>query len=193
VIELILFLAVGALLLFFVFLQLRRTPQAEGSAQALRDARRALDSLQGTLLPADIVARILSMEDLEYVTSTAPENVRKMFLAERKKVALSWVGHIRLQVVSLRQFHLRSARLYARLKFGTEMALAFDFANLLLACRVLEIALYLRGPYGAGRMVRATTLAAAKICEISEKSLEFLRPESANAINNSARQDGVLP
>lgn len=183
-IQLILFLAVGALLFGSLILLARRAPQPEGGAKVLFEARRALSSLQGELLPRELVARIFAREDLEYVASTTPRSIRKMFLVEREKIALSWVGHLRRQIVSLRHFHLGSARFYARLNLRTEMMLALDFAILLFACRALELMLHLRGPYGAPRIVGATTAAAARVCEISEKSLGFLRPGSMSPFDN---------
>jgi hypothetical protein len=183
-IQLILFLVVGALLFLSLFLLTRHAPQVEGGAKVLFEARRALSSLQGELLPRELVTRIFAREDLEYVASSTPRSLRKMFLAEREKIALSWVRHVRRQVVSLRHFHLGSARFYARLNFRTEMMLALDFAILLFACRALELMLRLRGPYGAPRIVGATTAAAGRVCEISEKSLGFLRPENMSPFGN---------
>jgi hypothetical protein len=184
VIQLILFLGIGALFVLSLILLVRRAPQAEGGAEALREARRALSSLQEELLPPELVARIFAREDLDYIVTSASDRVRTMFLAERKRIALSWVRHLRRQILSLRQFHLGSARHYARLNFRTEVVLAVAFANLLLASGSLELILRLRGPYGAARIVGATTASAARICEISEKSLGFLRQGSVSPFGN---------
>jgi len=185
VIQLILFLVVGALLLSSLFFLSRgATTRAEGGAEVLCEARKALSSLQGDLLPPELVARIFARTDLDYVNSSTCDSVRKLFLAERERIALSWVGHVRRQVVSLRQFHLGSARHYARLNFKTEVALAVDFAILLFACRMLDLMLRIRGPYGAPRVVATTAAAAARVCEISEKSLGFLRPGNVSPFGN---------
>jgi hypothetical protein len=184
VIQLILFLVVGSLLLSSLFFLSRGTTQPEGGAKVLCEARKALSTLQGDLLPPELLARIFARADLDYVSSSTSADVRKLFLAEREKIALSWAGHVRRQIVSLRQFHLGSARLYARLNFRTEVSLALDFAILLFACRALDLMLRLRGPYGAPRIVGATTAAAARVCEISEKSLGFLRAGSVSPFGN---------
>jgi hypothetical protein len=194
VIQLILFLGVGALLLISLFLLARRGPQAEGGAEALLEARKALSSLQGELLPTELVSRIFALDDLDYVTSSTSEDVRALFLAERQRIARSWVKQLRRQIVRLRNFHLGSARLYARLNFRTELTLAMEFAILLFACGALDLALRIRGPYGAQRIVDTTTAAAARVCEISEKSLGFLRPGSASPFGNppTARNSAAL-
>jgi hypothetical protein len=106
-----------------------------------------------------------------------------MFLGERKVIALAWAAQIRKQVLNLMRFHLGSARFYARLSFRIELALALQFAGLLLACRVLQMVLYVGGPYAAPRIVGAMAATAAQVCSISGRSLAFL---------NSARL-GALP
>lgn len=191
-IQLILIIVAGALLLISIFSLARRAPQSEAGAKAMFDARRALSSLQVELLPPDLVARIFAIDDMEYVRSLHSEGVRQLFLTERERIALSWVRHLRRQVTSLRHFHLGSARLYARLNFRAEAALAVDFTILLFACRALELMLWMRGPYGATRIVGATTAAAARVCEVSEKSLGFLRPGNASPFGSPRAGNGAV-
>jgi hypothetical protein len=174
VIHLIPFLLVGALLVSTLFLVTRRKPRAEGSSEALVEARFALSTLQMNLLPSGLLERIFAKEDLEYVGAEAPKRVQKLFRSERKKIALAWVDQVRGQIQSLRRFHRGAARFYARLSFRTEIELAISFATLLLACRGLQVFMYVGGPYSAPRMVGATAAAAGRVCKISEESLAFL-------------------
>jgi len=182
VIQLILFLAVGALLLSSLFLFAGRLVQPKAGEKEIFDARRALSSLRTELLQPDIVARIFATEDLDYVNSSTSEEIRRMFLAERKRVALLWVRYLRRNILSLRRFHLGSVRHHAQLRFRTEVTLAVEFAILLFACRALEIILWIRGPYVAPKIVRAATAGAARVCEISERSLGFFGPGSATPL-----------
>ena len=175
--QLIFFILVGLLLIASVFLMMaRRGRKAEGGAQALVDARHALSALQLDLLPSELVGRILAMRDSEYIHAETSPRIQEMFRRERKRIALSWVRQVRGQILSLRRFHLGAARSYAQLSFRTEIGLALDFAALLFACRVLQVMLYLRGPYAVPRMVEATASAATRLCSVSEKSLAFLKP-----------------
>ena len=182
-IQLILLLLVATMLLSSLYLLAWR------SAQDLLEARQALNALQNGLLPYEILGRIFAKEDLDYITSATPWCIHELFLEERKRIALSWVGQVRRQLLSLRQFHLGSARFYAQLNFRTEIRLAVDFAALQSACRALQFLLYLRGPYAAPRMVEATAAAAAKVCGISEKSLAFLKPTHLIVIADSSSGD----
>jgi hypothetical protein len=173
-IQLILFLLIGALLFLSLIFLVWRSPRAEDSSAALVEARQALVALQTGLLPMELTGRIFAREDLEYVRSQAPEAVCTMFLSERKGVALAWAAQVRKQLLNLMRFHLGSARFYARLSFRTELALAVQFGGLLLACRALQLVLYVGGPYAAPRIVGATVATAVHVCRISEQSLAFL-------------------
>jgi hypothetical protein len=176
-IQLILFLSVGALLLVSLLLFARRGSGAEGAGEVLVEAQQALKTLQRGLLPAPIVLRIFATEDWAYLKRTAPASVQELFGRERRRIALAWVRHVRMQVLSLQRFHRSTARFYSQLNMRTEMELAFNFMTLMLTCRALQAILYLRGSYAAPRLVEATAAAAARICAISEKALAFMTPQ----------------
>jgi hypothetical protein len=191
-IELILSLLVAVVLLLTLYFFARRSkPSAEGSAQQLREARQTLDSLQVGLLPNDLVRRIFAKEDLEYVLSAAPADVRSLFLSDRKHIALAWVRRVRSAVLDLMRFHRGYARLYARLSLSTEMLLALNFVSLLTVCRLLQIAVHLRGPYAAPGMVRTVATAAGRVCSISESSLVFLKVNQIDPLKNDPSRHGA--
>ncbi|HTR46989.1 MAG TPA: hypothetical protein VMM16_06345 [Verrucomicrobiae bacterium] len=183
-IQLIFFLSIGALLFASLFLLARRSARPEGGSGALVEARQALSTLQAGLLPADMVKRIFTQEDWEYVRSVAPQKVRELFMEERKRVALLWVDQVRAQIRSLRRFHRGSARFYARLNPRLEMELAMSFAALMGACSLLRALVYVGGPYAAPRMVGAMANAAARACKVSEESLSFLNAAQLGMLNS---------
>jgi hypothetical protein len=177
VIQLLFFLLIGVALLSSLVLMARRgASRSEGDSRVLVEARKALDALQGELLPEELVHRIFAKEDLEYVSSAAPRHVRDLFITERKKIAIAWISQVRCQVSSLKRFHVGAARSYAKLGLRNELELACQFATLLFACRALRLAVSVAGPYVAPSMVGSTAAAAARICTISEQSLAFLNP-----------------
>ena len=171
-IQLISFLLIGAMLLVSLYFFARSGRRAEGGSGAMVEAKQALNALQAGLLPPELVGRLFAREDL--------------FLEERKQVVLSWVSRVRKQVLSLRHFHLGSARFYARLSPRTELALALDFAVLLFACRVLQVSVFLGGPYATPRIVGSTAATATRVCKVSEQSLAFLTPVYATRGGSAA-------
>jgi hypothetical protein len=193
VIELIAFLAVSACLLLALYFFARADGKAEGSAQTIVDARMALTALQDDLLPPRFVERIFARDDLIYLESHASPRVRELFLDQRKQLALFWVRQVHGQILNLRRFHLGFARFHPQLSFRTESALAARFAFVLVECRALEAALYLRGAYAAPALVAIASQTAAKLCNASEKSLGFLRPVHLKALTDGSagRQEAL--
>jgi len=183
VIQLIFFLSIGGLLFASLFFLARRKPRPEGSSGALIEARQALMALQAGLLPAQLVKRIFAPEDWEFVRAEAPTAVRELFIDERKRVALLWVSQVRTQIHNLRRFHRGAARSYARLNPRSEMELAFSFAGLILACRMLQLVIYVGGPYAAPRLIGSMVDAASRACKISEQSLAFLNAAQLGVLN----------
>jgi hypothetical protein len=173
-IQLILFLGIAALLLVSLFLLARRSPRPEGGAEALVEARQALTQLQTSLLPQQLVNRFFAEADFEYVASAAPGPVNALFRRERKRIVLAWVDEVHRQIQRLRRFHLGAARFYARMGLRSEISLAMDFATLLIACRALQVLVYVGGPRVAPPMFGATAAAGMKICQVYEEALAFL-------------------
>jgi hypothetical protein len=189
---LIIYLLVGGgLLVFLLALARRKSARVEGCGREFVEARHALQTLQWGLLPENVIERLFDRGDLQYVTSETPPEIRKLFLAERKRIALTWVERIRREIRNLMHFHLGYSRFQAKLKLRTELRLALDFVLLLLACRALQLVLYVRGPYSAPGMVEAAAGAAARVCSISEKSLAFLNPVAGTAFQNDSAPGGA--
>jgi hypothetical protein len=194
VISLLFFVLIGlGLIALLYFFARSHGTRAEGSAETFIEARQALQALQMGLLPPEFVERIFAKDDREYVAASAPMEIQNLFLQERKRIALMWVSKVRSHILDLRRFHLGRSRFHARLNLASEIGLAMDFAALLLACRSLQVLLYLRGPYAAPGIVGTTATIATRLCEISEKSLAFLKPSKLGAIaSGSAPTDGAV-
>jgi hypothetical protein len=190
VIQLAIFVGIGLGFLILLFLVMRRpTTAAEGSAGALVAAKRALQDLQTGLLPEDLIDRVFGKRDVEYVTSLASKNVLDLFMAERQRLALAWVSHVREQLLSLKEFHTRRSRMFANMSRATEISIALDFAGLQVQCCVLRLLLQWRGPYAAPRLVRKTASTAAGLCAVFDKSLAFLTPALPDGMSDDSNAD----
>lgn len=189
---LIIYLLIGAgLFLFLLVMARRRGAPVEGCGEEFVQARHALRTLQLGLLPANLVERIFDRGDFEYVVAETPREIRNLFLAERKRISLIWVRRVRGEIRNLMHFHLGYSRFQSKLNLKTELRLALDFVLLLLACRTLQLWLYLRGPYSAPAMVGVAAEAAARVCRISEQSLAFLNPAAGDSPRNDSTPGGA--
>jgi hypothetical protein len=191
-IELLLFIAIGVVLLLLLLIVLRRPPApAEGGAVALVAARHSLKVLRLELLPAELIDRIFGRDDLEYVETMGSPEIRELFTAERKMLALAWVRQLRGQILSLKEFHTRRSRMYASMNRQTELTVALDFADLQFRCRVLQLVLQWRGPYAAPRLVRRTAEAAAGLCGVLDNSLAYLTPAISGPLGTDSGRDST--
>jgi len=185
-IQLVISILVGAGLLFSLYVLARRDVRPEGASEALLEARLALNTLKNDLLPHEVVGRIFAKDDLDYVRAVATPTVVRLFLRQRKSIAVSWIDRIYGQIVRLKRFHLGRTRSYAKLQLRAEIALAVDFATLLFVCRLLRVLLYVRGPYAAPQMIGTTVGIVEKVCGISERSLAFLEPANATSLGGAS-------
>jgi len=182
-IQLIPFVAVGAgLLILLLLVLLRPSAPAEGSAGALVAAKRTLESLQLGLLPAGLVEQLFGQGDLSYISSIGSKDLNNLFLAERKRLALAWIGKVREEIGVLKEFHVSQARMFSQMSRWTEISVALEFADLEFQCRVLQLLMRWRGPYAAPNLVRRAAATAERLCAGIDQSLAFLTPRLPTSV-----------
>jgi hypothetical protein len=191
--QLVIFLAVAVGLLVLLLMAMRRQPlHAAGSAGELVTAKRTLESLQLGLLPTKLVDQIFGEQDLTYVATIGSNEIRSLFLSERKRLALTWIRRVRKQVRALKDFHVSRSRMFTQMSRWREMSLAFDFAGLEARCRVLQLLLLWRGPYAAPDFARRTAATAVRVCSTLDQSLAFLTPSIPVPLGSESDADGSM-
>jgi hypothetical protein len=153
-----------ALLLGTILLLLLLFVAARGS----RDARESSSRSDVPLLddeavldpcPPEFVARIFSPQDWKFVSETKSPQLEKLFRRERKLVALAWVHQTSLAVRRIMREHTQAARHSQDLQFATESKLVLLYAELMLLCGMLFLAIQSAGPQRVrGLAVYAGTL-----------------------------------
>ena len=192
-IALIFLLVITAGLLVLLVVMGRRATSPEGSAQALLDARYALQTLRFGLLPSEFVGHIFDTQDLEYVTANASPEIQQLLLEDRKRILLAWASQVRQQVLSLHDFHFGHSRHFVQLSLVNEIALAWEFSTLRVACRAFCFLVYFRGPYGAPKVAGKMVSTADRLCALSERSLAFLNPAEGRVnVDESARGSAAV-
>jgi len=149
---LVFFLTIGLLLFILLVLWLRRgSTLARGGEPS--GAVQDLNELELELPPQTLVERLFALQDWEYVSRQAPPQIRRLFLRERRSIALSWLRDTRGQAVHLVGFYLRVVRRNASLKPGVELRLAFRYALFLLESGALSLWIRLGGTFYSRKMV----------------------------------------
>ena len=151
--ELIIFLVVGLALVVVLLICVRRGVETAASRREFPEARKALLALQLELPPRDLMDRIFASQDWDFVLSLSLPRIQRIFLRERKTVALSWLRHTRMKARRLMDFHLKAVRRNIAVSRAVEFELAINYILFLVICRILLGLIWLHGPFGTRRLV----------------------------------------
>lgn len=175
-IELSLFLAIGLLLLIVLLVWARRSASAAPDGRARAEVLEALSALELAVPPRPLRERIFALEDWEFISNQAAHNTQRLFLKERRRVALSWLRETRKkvgEVIALRRTAVRRDR---ELRPAVEIKLATDYGFFFLVYVLLHTLIWLGGPFGARRMVGFAANLAEEVSLSTARLLVELDP-----------------
>jgi len=142
-------LAIGFLLiLLLVFFRNRTEPAATLEIVQLAAAVPVEDRRQ------ELLDRVFGPEDWEFVLSSAPKDVQRLFLRERKEIAFCWLHEIQNQAKAVMQFHVAHVKRSEHLQPLAELRLWVDYFSLRAKCGLVAAVLWLRGPIALRKMVK---------------------------------------
>ena len=130
-----------------------------------------------SLCPPEFAARIFSSADWTFVAGEKSPEVARLFLDERRVVALVWVHQTKTAIHRIMREHTRLTRQSVDLNLLTEAKLLSHYIQLLAICDLLILAIQAAGP---ARLGAVATYAASL-------SQSFADAQHALAISNAAR------
>lgn len=148
----------------------------------------ALERLESRFLPAGLVDRIFAFDDFAFTRDQKEPAILRSLEAERKAMALYWLGHTQQRVRELMAFYLRSAQRNPELSAKFEVKLALNYLAFGASCNTLRALIWLRGPFHAREVARRTMAVAGRFCTASEKVLIPAEPAGAKAREAVRRQ-----
>ncbi len=96
--------------------------------------------------PPELVARVFSREDWQLISQTHSPYLERLFLRERKRVALLWVRQTSRGIQQVMRNHTEAAKQAADIRFRTELSLFLMYIALLLMCGTLSLLITTVGP-----------------------------------------------
>lgn len=114
------------------------------------DFLKAQQSLGSMAIKTSTIKRILSEEDLAFVSRPGSDELRRAFLRERKNLVLHWFRTTQTQVGYLMDIHLRLAAT-ATPTPGSELRLALQYAVFMSSTTCLIAVFWVFGPFNAHR------------------------------------------
>jgi hypothetical protein len=129
-------------------IQLWGSDRREVSVDDFSKAREALDSI---LIQTAAINRILSNDDLDFVSRSGQVDVRRLFLKERKRLAMDWFRKIKRQVRYLMNIHLRLAARAPLSSLHLEFTLYLRYVLFMVVCNCVLLLFWSLGPFEAKR------------------------------------------
>ena len=112
------------------------------------DFAKAREALNSVVIKTATIKRILSDEDLEFVSASGSDKLRRLFLKERRMLVIHWLRTIQKQVAYLMDIHLRLAGA-ASPRPGSELKLSIQYGTFMVASGCLVAIFWLFGPFDA--------------------------------------------
>jgi len=145
-------------------------------AVTIDDFCKARGLLDSVFFETAAIKRILSTEDMEFISRSGAEDVRRLFLKERKTLALQWLRMTQRRLAHLMDLHLRLASYTYDPRPKIELKLSAKYLNLIVASHIVLLLLWLGGPFKATRTIAYTIRAAGNFCTIFSLRLERISP-----------------
>jgi hypothetical protein len=118
--------------------------------------------------PEELVNRIFSRADWDFVRGLKAGSVERLFEQERKKVALAWVRQTSRMVRKVMHEHAQAARQSKNLRISTEFDIFGQFLMLMAVCGILSAAIQLAGPLWLGGLAYFAQRLSQRMSKLQE-------------------------
>jgi hypothetical protein len=143
-------LVVGIFVLVLCIRLAFRMLRSDSRFVTAEDFARAQRSLGSMAIKTATIKRILSDEDLAFVSRPGSDELRRAFLRERNNLVLHWFRTTQAQVAYLMDIHLRLAAA-ATPTPGSELMLALEYVVFMGSTSCLIAVFWIFGPFNAQR------------------------------------------
>lgn len=168
-------LLIGISLLLLLGLLGTKRPSPSGNFGLRSDILFPDDEDEAVPCPPEFVRRIFSYEDEKFVLDTKSRPLERFFRKERKAVALLWVQQTSAAIQRVMRDHLQASRENEDLEFRTEMKVVLQYAELMVLCGLLSVAIQSAGPL----WLRGLALHADTLCQRIAQAQRSLEAASA--------------
>lgn len=139
------------------------------------DFAKARQTVDFMLIKTAAIKRILSVEDLSFVSRSGSNELRRLFLKERKTLVLHWFRTIQQQVAYLMDIHLRLAGCTSPSP-ESELKLTAQYAAFIVISNCLVAFFWLFGPFNAQRALAYMVHAVDRFFGTFRARLERINP-----------------
>jgi hypothetical protein len=156
----------GALLLAFgarLLAQSRRSAKSPVTVEDYSNARKALTVVS---VETATIMRIFSAEDLQFISGSSIPEVRRLFLKERRRLAIRSLRRTQKQIAQIVNVHLKLAGHAYTLSLKSEVSISAKYFIFLVSSHTVLLFLWLFGPFKTGYIMSYTIQSAATFCDM---------------------------
>jgi hypothetical protein len=139
------FVAAAAFLVFLLSLSARDDNGEDLPAASMRNQNRL--GVTDALRPAELVLRIFSPKDREFIRLTRSPRLQRLYREERRRVALHWVRLMSREMSTIMRRHRLNSRHSQNVNVAAEAKLFGQYMELRFLCAGLVFLIQLFGPH----------------------------------------------
>jgi hypothetical protein len=176
------FMTLAALLVLLLFLVGRGAEPTDNFFAGSRG--RICSGHKDNRCPPELVRRIFSPEDWEFITSIGTTQLIRVYQAERTKVAVHWICQTTSSLREIMHDHALASRESPNLEVSRELKLFFHYIELRVICGFLLVLLRLAGPSVVGSLATYASQVSDSIAQ-AQRELTSSEPESSSESHSS--------
>src|SRR5579862_5546343 len=140
------FTALGVILFVLLYLGVSARPTRNDlTSTELVGSRREIAPCK-----PEVIARLFSREDWQFIAELEPPHVRKQFVRERSWLAIAWLQRTSAGIRLTMREHARISRHARGLQDSVEAKVLAQFFVLLFVCHLLILLVRCLGPFALG-------------------------------------------
>jgi len=179
-------------LLFYWAKSVSVLPEQTAGVEGERaDIESSLALFESCLPPQEVITRLTSPEDREFLTMQADNDTLKLFLKERKSLLLAAMKDVRTAVSKMVQVHKLFVRYSRDISLLGELGLLGRRTAFLVTYGVLTVAIRIFGPLPLGSATLAVHEVAHGLILVHGRLLAALSPEKMDDVRKVFFPDGT--
>jgi len=152
------------------------SPKTSKPAVTVDDYAKAREGLELVFFETAAIETICSVEDLNFIARAGNDDVRRLFLKERKRLALLWLRKTQKVVAQLMDLHLRLASYTYDPNPGFELELNAKYGAFVVLSNIVLLVLWVAGPFKGRRSIAYAIRTSGHFCMVFSLRLERLNP-----------------
>src|SRR5258708_2006651 len=145
-------------------------------AVTIDEYSRAREALDAVFVQTSAIERIFSVEDFKFIARAGKDDARRLFLHERKRLALLWLRKTQKVVAQLMDLHLRLASYTYDPNPGFELELNAKYGAFVVLSNIVLLVLWVAGPFKGRRSIAYAIRTSGHFCMVFSLRLERLNP-----------------